>query len=198
MALTSKISLKEQGEIDYIMGLSEAAFEEKAQRHADIADRMAYRQGYIGAKEDDQAHAASLRAEKAKLDAAAVKDGAVKFDGGKAPVMQGCIERFPLAIEQIALVSEYGFRKYGTYDGWEKLDDAFNRYNDAGGRHTVLRASEGEYDVNDSGLPHLAQRAWNALSTLELALREGIIEMSPGNVIEGGKPVIGSNGRSNT
>ena len=93
-----------------------------------------------------------------------VHPGAKKFDGGKAPLMQGCIQRFPLALEQIARVSDYGRRKYGTYDGWEQLEDARNRYNDAGGRHTVLEASEGSYDVGDSGLPHAAQHAWNALA----------------------------------
>ncbi len=125
-------------------------------------------------------------------------DGVKKFDGGKAPIMQGCIGRFPLAIEQIARVSEYGQRKYGTYDGWEKLPDAANRYSDAMGRHIVLRRSEGEYDEKDSGLPHLAQVAWNVLATLELALREGVIQMSDGNQIEDGKPILHSNGRSNT
>jgi len=122
-------------------------------------------------------------------------NGAKKHDIGKAPMMQGCIERFPRAMHQIALVSEYGQRKYGTYDGWEKLDDAFNRYNDAMGRHTLLRRTEGEYDVYDSGLPHLAQRAWNALATLELAIREGVIAVVPGNKIdENGFPILGSNG----
>lgn len=124
-------------------------------------------------------------------------NGALKFDGGKAPVMQGAIGRFPLAIEQVALVSKYGKDKYGTYDGWEKVEDAFNRYDDAFGRHTLLHRSEGSYDIGDSGLPHLAQRAWNALATLELALRNGTIEMTTGNEIKDGKPVLGSNGRSN-
>lgn len=117
-------------------------------------------------------------------------DGAIKYDGGKSPVMQGCVQRFPLALQQIALVSEYGRRKYGTYDGWEKLDDAFNRYNDAMGRHILLRKSEGELDAKDSGLPHLAQVAWNALAILEIALREGVFEMTVGNDIVDGKPVL--------
>lgn len=124
-------------------------------------------------------------------------NGVKKHDGGKAPLMRGCIQRFPLALEQIARVSEYGQRKYGTYDGWEKLPDARARYQDAGGRHTVLEASEGVYDINDSGLPHAAQAAWNALATLELALRNGDIEMTDGNLIVDGKPVLGSNGRVN-
>lgn len=122
------------------------------------------------------------------------KDGAKKYDAGKAPVMQGVVGRFPRALEAIALVSDYGRRKYGTFDGWEAVPDAFNRYDDALGRHTLLRRIEGEYDVNDSGLPHLAQRAWNALATLELALREGTVCAVPGNEVKDGTPVLGSNG----
>ena len=120
--------------------------------------------------------------------------GAKKYDGGKAPIGRGLLERFPRALRQVALVSEYGARKYGTYDGWEKLPDAFQRYNDGHGRHDNARYIEGEYDDGDSGLPHLAQRAWNALATLELALRNEMIDERRGNDIgEDGKPVLGSN-----
>lgn len=123
-------------------------------------------------------------------------NAAKKFDTGKAPMAQGVIHRFPRALQQIALVSEYGARKYGAYDGWEKVPDGFNRYNNAHARHDNLRPVEGEYDVSDSGLPHLAQRAWNALATLEMALRDRMIEMTRGNDLVDGKPVLGSNGRS--
>ena len=124
-------------------------------------------------------------------------NGVKKYDHGKSPLAVGCIRRFPLALQQIALVSEYGMHKYGTYDGWEKLPDALNRYTDAGARHDSLVASEGEYDINDSGLPHRAQKAWNALAELELAIREGVIQITVGNEIVDGKPVINSNGRTN-
>ena len=124
-------------------------------------------------------------------------NGVKKYDTGKSPLSVGCIRRFPLALQQIALVSEYGMRKYGTYDGWETLPNALERYTDAGARHDSLVASEGEYDINDSGLPHRSQKAWNALAELELALREDIIELTPGNEIKDGAPVIGSNGKTN-
>lgn len=120
--------------------------------------------------------------------------GVKKYDVGKAPIGRGFLARFPRALRQVALVSEYGARKYSTYDGWEKLPDAFERYNDGHGRHDNARYIEGEYDDGDSGLPHLAQRAWNALATLELALRNGMIEERRGNDIgEDGKPLLGSN-----
>lgn len=121
----------------------------------------------------------------------------VKHDAGKAPMMRGLLKRFPRALMQIALVSDYGQRKYGTFDGWEAVADAFARYDDAHGRHDALRFIEGEYDESDSGLPHIAQRAWNALATLELALRDERIALTSGNDIKDGKPVLGSNGRSN-
>ena len=130
--------------------------------------------------------------------AESIDNSTKKFDARKAPMGRGVVHRFPRALQQIALVSEYGAQKYGTYDGWEKVEDGFNRYTDAHGRHDNLRPIEGEYDVSDSGLPHLAQRAWNALATLELALRDGTIEMTRGNNIVNGNPVLGSNGRTNT
>lgn len=116
--------------------------------------------------------------------------GAVKFDGGKAPIYQGFLNRFPRAIQGIAMVSEYGFRKYGTYDGWEKVPDGLNRYTDAKARHENLQSIEGPYDVRDSGLPHALQEAWNAMARAELLLQAGTIVVTRGNEIKDGKPVL--------
>jgi hypothetical protein len=117
---------------------------------------------------------------------------AVKFDGGKAPVYQGFLNRFPRAILSVAFVSEYGFRKYGSYDGWEKVPDGLNRYTDAKNRHALLQSIEGAYDEGDSGLAHAAQEAWGAMARLEMLLREKKIEMRRGNEIKDGKPVLGT------
>lgn len=153
----------------------------------------AYKRGYNSV-------ATAKKKKKSNLDgltneeAGALPPGAKKYDGGKAPIGRGLINRFPRALQAIALVSEYGARKYGAYDGWEQLPDAKARYNDALGRHDLLASIEGPYDDNDSGLAHWAQRAWNALATLELALRDGTLEMRRGNDIgEDGKPILGSN-----
>lgn len=118
--------------------------------------------------------------------------GAVKFDGGKAPVYQGFLNRFPRAIMGVAMVSEYGFRKYGTFDGWEKVPNALPRYTDAKDRHGLLQSIEGGYDAKDSGLPHALQEAWNAMARAELLLQAGAIEITRGNEIKDGKPVLGT------
>lgn len=117
---------------------------------------------------------------------------AVKFDGGKAPIYQGFLNRFPRAIVGIAMVSEYGQRKYGTYDGWEKVPDGLNRYTDAKARHMLNQSIEGAYDDNDSGLAHALQEAWGAMARAELLLQGRAIEIRRGNEIVNGKPVLGT------
>lgn len=122
----------------------------------------------------------------------AVPGGAVKFDGGKAPIYQGFLARFPRAIKAVANVSAYGFSKYGTFDGWEKVPNAIKRYTDAKARHATLQEIEGPYDVTDSGLAHAAQEAWGAMARLELLLQQGLVEDRVGNQIVDGKPVLGT------
>lgn len=89
-----------------------------------------------------------------------------KLDAGKAPMLRGCLEYFPLALEQVAKVSEYGATKY-TWKGWETVPGGIDRYGDALVRHLV----KAEHDP-DTGLLHAAHAAWNALARLELMLRE--------------------------
>lgn len=89
-----------------------------------------------------------------------------KLDAGKAPMLRGCVEYFPLALEQVAKVSQFGANKY-TWKGWETVPDGINRYGDALVRHLAKE----EHDP-DSGLLHAAHAAWNALARLELMLRE--------------------------
>lgn len=122
----------------------------------------------------------------------APRDTAVKFDDGKAPIYQGFLNRFPRAIVGVALVSEYGFRKYGSYDGWEKVPNGLVRYTDAKARHGVLQSIEGAYDEQDSGLAHAAQEAWNAMARYEILLRSGELKLRRGNEIKDGKPVLGT------
>jgi hypothetical protein len=117
--------------------------------------------------------------------------GAVKLDAGKAPVWMGFMRYFPRAMLSVALVSDYGYRKYGTWGGWRDVKDGVNRYSDADARHTILQAVE-TYDDSDSGLAHAAQEAWNALAKLELLIAEGVVEIRRGNEIKDGKPVLGT------
>jgi hypothetical protein len=91
-----------------------------------------------------------------------------KLDAGKIKV--GLMMRgFARALMEVANVTTYGAQKY-TENGWTEVPDGVKRYTDAMMRH-YLQEERGEvYD--ESGLPHAAQVAWNALARLELMLRE--------------------------
>ncbi len=99
-----------------------------------------------------------------------ISAGAVKYDGGKAPIYRGAISYFPRAISAVAAVSGFGASKY-AWKGWEDVDDGFNRYSDALVRHLGYEG-EGEVLDPESGLHHAAHAAWNALARLELLLKE--------------------------
>lgn len=96
--------------------------------------------------------------------------GGIKYDGGKAPVYRGAMSYFPRAIAAVSTVSAFGASKY-AWKGWEHVDDGFNRYSDAMGRH-IIDEGAGEDYAPDSGLLHAAHIAWNALARLEILLKE--------------------------
>ena len=100
----------------------------------------------------------------------AAKAPGAKLDAGKAPIAQGVLQYFPRALTAVAMVSLAGSKKY-SWKGWEKVDDGFNRYSDALGRHLLAESAEGPID-KDTGAYHAAQIAWNSLARLELMLRE--------------------------
>lgn len=80
-----------------------------------------------------------------------------KFDGEK--VNMGLL---PLdALETIAQVLEYGAKKYAP-DNWKKVPDGYNRYKAALLRH-LAAIDRGENVDNESGLPHIAHVACNAI-----------------------------------
>lgn len=93
----------------------------------------------------------------AKLDAGKLKAGLVFGD-------------FAKALKAVCEVGTFGANKYSD-SGWLSVDNAARRYEDAKVRHMLERMSGVELD-SDSGLPHLAHEAWNALAILELALRK--------------------------
>lgn len=97
--------------------------------------------------------------------------GAFKMDAGKPGIYQGLIKRFPRALWGVAEISTFGKNKYGTWDGWEAVEDAINRYRDAEGRH-LLKEAMGEEIDPDSKKMHILHKAWGALATAELYLRE--------------------------
>lgn len=90
-----------------------------------------------------------------------------KLDAGK--VMGGLLDDFSLALIAVAEVGSFGANKY-TRGGWQTVPDGQQRYRDAMWRHLLKERHEG-VDV-DSGLTHIAHRAWNVLAELELMLRK--------------------------
>lgn len=93
----------------------------------------------------------------AKLDAGKVRPGLVL--GG-----------FARALWAVSCVGTYGAVKY-TEDGWISVPNGQARYDDAGMRHW-LKEKMGEAVDPDTELDHAAHAAWNALSRLDLMIRE--------------------------
>lgn len=96
-------------------------------------------------------------------------DPGAKLDKGKnrvALVLSG----FSNAIEEVAKVGTYGAEKYSP-NGWKKVDNGLERYDDAMLRHWLAEKRGEKYDP-DSELLHAAHAAWNSLAYLELKLRE--------------------------
>jgi hypothetical protein len=90
----------------------------------------------------------------------------IKHDEGKPLVLKGFLRQFPLAIEAVARVSEFGAEKY-TWGGWETVPEGVERYGEALARHLL---QEG-YDA-ESNMVHAAHAAWNAMARLELMMRK--------------------------
>lgn len=109
-------------------------------------------------------------------------NGARKFDNDKAPVTTGVFWRFPRALMEVAKVSKLGAEKYEVVlpdNNCLNVENGFNRYADADGRHLLLRAIEVMNTEKGGALPpegvnirHLAQHAWDALCILEMELIE--------------------------
>lgn len=123
---------------------------------------------------------------------------AKKMDMGKVPIFQGFLNYFPRAIIYVALISDYGKRKYApdepTFNsGWREVANGLLRYLDADARHMVKRCipTLGEYD-EESEMAHLAHKAWNAMAELERAILDGVVDVRVGVVIKDGVPQPGT------
>jgi len=92
----------------------------------------------------------------------------IKYDQGK-PRLGLVLGGFSRALEEVGHVGTFGANKYCD-KGWLEVPNALERYEDALLRHTL--ANKREAFDSESGLLHLAHRAWNALATLELLLRD--------------------------
>lgn len=97
------------------------------------------------------------------------KSPGAKHDAGKVPI-HSVLAYFPRALEQVARVSEHGATLHGWFT-WDTIDDPVRRYADAELRHEVARCKGEAFDP-ESGLLHLAHRAWGVLAQLELVMRE--------------------------
>lgn len=98
-----------------------------------------------------------------------------KYDGGKAPIVQGCLWYFPRALQAVAEQSRYGKDKYNldyADKNFMRVEEAFKRYSDGLGRHLAGEEVDFEGIDPESGLPHAYAVAWNALARLEILLTE--------------------------
>jgi hypothetical protein len=93
-----------------------------------------------------------------------------KLDQGKLP-MDVIFHQFPRALEGVVECSKYGHELHKLTDldwnNWSRVENGKFRYAQALTRHRIARAKGEEYDL-ESGLPHIAHQAWNALAQLEL------------------------------
>jgi len=96
-------------------------------------------------------------------------DPRAKLDAGK-PDLSYLPEQFPLALEAVCRVAEYGTTKYSR-GGWLKVPDAVQRYSRALLRHLFIRYKADVIPGIEPRFHADAQIAWNALAVLELKLR---------------------------
>jgi hypothetical protein len=96
-------------------------------------------------------------------------DIGAKLDAGK-PRFGLLMTEFANAMLEICKVGTYGAAKY-TDSGWKNVPNGESRYMDALYRHLNKR-HVGEVDDLETGLPHLAHAAWDAICVLELELRK--------------------------
>ena len=88
----------------------------------------------------------------------------------KAKPMAGVLLDFSRALQTVVEVGTYGAKKY-TRTGWATVPEGSQRYLDAMMRHLLAMDVDPDGLDPETGLPHLAHVAWNALAVLELQAR---------------------------
>lgn len=91
-----------------------------------------------------------------------------KDDKGKP--MAGVLLDFSRALQTVVDVGTYGAKKYKR-TGWATVPEGSQRYLDAMMRHLLAMDVDPDGLDKETGLPHLAHVAWNALAVLELQAR---------------------------
>lgn len=80
------------------------------------------------------------------------------------------ISDFHLALQSVASVTAMGVGKHGPLGGWRQVPGFKEEYQNKKARHAIAGlVDDGGLDP-ESGLPHLAHEAWNALALLQFAL----------------------------
>ena len=121
-------------------------------------DQMHAEMGCVAALESTDRHLSS-----GDLHAPGAKDD-------KAKPMAGVLLDFSRALQLVADVGTYGAKKY-TRQGWCVVPEGSQRYTDALVRHLLAMDVDPDGLDKETGLPHLAHVAWNALAVLELQAR---------------------------
>ena len=103
-----------------------------------------------------------LEAELAPKIEAFKRDQTAKADAGKLRLSLVPTE----IIRNIAIVREYGNKKYGCPDNWKKVEP--ERYRDAAFRHLLAYIDDPAGVDEESGLPHLWHLACNVAFLCEL------------------------------
>lgn len=93
-----------------------------------------------------------------------------KYDNGK-PMAGTLTDVFSRALMAVGACIEFGTHKYPDPKNWQLVDNGIKRYRDAMIRH-LLKYNAGIDKDEETGLPHLAHMAWNALAILELYMQE--------------------------
>jgi len=92
----------------------------------------------------------------------------MKYDAGK-PRMDLLLSGCPMALEAVASILTFGAKKYAAHS-WQSVERGEERYLAALLRHLTAHA-KGELNDPESGMPHLAHAACNAMFILELEQR---------------------------
>ena len=88
----------------------------------------------------------------------------------KAKPMAGVLLDFSRALQAVVDVGTYGAKKYKR-QAWCVVPEGSQRYLDAMMRHLLAMDVDPDGLDKETGLPHLAHVAWNALAVLELQAR---------------------------
>lgn len=133
-----------------------------------VASYYAHELEFISAAEEPIPNAVKMQ-QRATVYDNAVGSGGMKYDGDKAR-MDLMLDGMPNALEQVAQILTFGAKKYADHS-WQTVPSGKARYKAALLRHLTAHA-KGEINDSESGMPHLAHAACNALFILELEQRD--------------------------